>query len=374
MTKRDYYEILGVERNASADEIKKAYRKCALKDHPDRNAGDKAAEERFKEAAEAYEVLSEPEKRRRYDQFGHAGMKGTDFHPFNDVNDVFSSFGDIFGGGIFDEMFGGRTRGRGRSGPATRPGSDLRIRIKLTLEEIATGVEKKIRIQKWKRCDTCGGNGAKSGSSTVTCSSCNGTGEIRQVSRSVFGQFISAAPCQNCEGEGRVVKQPCLSCHGDGRTKGDATINVNVPAGVSGGNYIPIRGEGNAGKRGGPAGDLIVLIEEEPHELFDRDGDDVVLDLLISYPEAALGADVEVPTLTGRAKLKIESGTQSGRILRMREKGIPHLNSYGNGDQLIRVNVWVPTSLTGQGKTALKELSRIPGIRPSDGDHSANAE
>jgi len=375
MAKRDYYEILGVPRSATADEIKKAYRKLAMQNHPDRNPGNKEAEERFKEGSEAYEVLGEAEKRQRYDQLGHDGMRGTDFRPFTDVNDIFSTFGDIFGGSsIFDDMFGGRGRGRQRGGQAVHPGSDLRIRIKLTLEEVASGIEKKIRIQKYKRCETCGGNGAKAGTSTTTCTVCGGSGQIRNVSRSVFGQFISAVTCQNCEGEGQVIKEPCMTCRGDGRVKGETTIKVNIPAGVSEGNYIPIRNEANAGKRGGPPGDLIVLIEEEPHPLFIRDGDDVVLDLLVSYPDAVLGTDVEVPTLSGRARLKVEPGTQSGRILRMRDKGIPHLNSYGSGDQLIRVNVWVPPSPSSQARSLLKDLSRLPDTAPSDGDHSALAD
>jgi molecular chaperone DnaJ len=302
-------------------------------------------------------------------------MRGTDFRPFTDVNDIFSTFGDIFGGSIFEEMFGpGGGRGRRRSrGPGT-PGSDLRVRIKLTLEEITSGVEKKIRIKKWKICDTCRGSGAKGSGGTTTCSTCQGTGEIRQVSRSVFGQFVNIITCQTCEGEGRVVKDPCTTCDGEGRVQGETTIKVNVPAGVSEGNYITIRSEGNAGRRGGPAGDLIVLIEEEPHEELTRDGNDVILDLLISFPEATLGAEVEVPTLTGRAKLKIDPGTQSGRILRMREKGIPQLNGRGRGDQLVRVNVWIPNSLSRDERAQIKQLSEIPSVHPKEGDRSANSE
>jgi molecular chaperone DnaJ len=376
MAKRDFYQVLGVERNASADEIKKAYRKLALQFHPDRNPGNKEAEDKFKEAAEAYEVLSDPTKRQRFDQYGHEGMRGTDFRPFNDVNDIFSTFGDIFGGGfggsIFDEMFGGQTRQRRKSGNA--PGSDLKIRLKLSLEEMATGTEKKIKVKKWKPCETCHGSGARGGHSTVVCPACNGAGEIRQVSRSVFGQFVNIATCQNCEGEGKVVKDPCTACKGDGRIQGESTIKVNIPAGVSEGNYIPLRGEGNVGRRGGPSGDLIVLIEEEPHELFTREGDNIILDLLITFTEAALGADIEVPTLTGRARLKVEPGTQSGTILRMREKGLPHLNSFSKGDQFVRVNVWVPKTLSSQEKTLLKQLAASENMSPGDGATSANAE
>lgn len=376
MPKRDYYEVLGVGRNASPEEIKKAYRKLALQYHPDRNPGNKDAEEQFKEAAEAYEVLGDAQKRQRYDQFGHEGMRGTDFRPFTDVNDIFSTFGDIFGGGfggsIFDEMFGTQTRQR--RGSSTSPGSDLKIRLKMTLEEISTGVEKKLKIKKWKRCDTCGGTGARSSQAMVTCPVCKGSGEIRQVSRSVFGQFVNIAACQNCNGEGKVIKEPCQTCRGDGRVQGETTIKVTIPAGVTDGNYIPLRGEGNVGKRGGPAGDIIVLIEEEPHSIFTRNGNDVILDLLVSYPEAALGADVEVPTLTGRAKLRVDAGTQSGRVLRMRDKGIPHLNSFGRGDQLVRVNVWVPTTLNSSEKALISQLSDLEHVNPKEGDKSANSD
>jgi molecular chaperone DnaJ len=375
MPKRDYYEILGLQRNASEDEIKKAYRKLAMQYHPDRNPGNKEAEEKFKEAAEAYEALGDPEKRRRYDQFGHDGMRGTDFRPFTDVNDIFTTFSDIFGGGsIFDEVFGRAGKQRQRRGGTGSPGSDLRVRIPLTLEEIASGIERKIKVKKWKPCETCRGTGARSGNATTTCPACNGSGEIRQVSRSVFGQFINVVTCQNCEGEGRVIKEPCRECKGDGRVQGETTIRVNIPAGVSEGNYIPIRGEGNAGRRGGEPGDLIVVIEEEPHDVLIRNGDDVILDLLVSFPDAALGTEVEVPTLTGRAKLKIEPGTQSGRVLRMREKGFPHLHDHGRGDQLVRVNIWVPTSLNSKDKTLLKDLASSPNIGPKEGDRSANSD
>ena len=369
MAKRDYYEILGIQRNSSQEDIKKAYRKMALQYHPDRNPGNKEAEEKFKEAAEAYEVLGDTAKRQRYDQFGHDGVRGTDFRPFTDVNDIFSTFGDIFGGGmggsIFDEMFGGQTRHRRRGGAA--PGSDLKIRLKLTLEEIAAGVEKKLKVKRWKTCDSCNGTGARSGHSMTTCSVCNGAGEIRQVSRSVFGQFVNITVCQNCEGEGRVIKDPCVSCKGDGRVHGESTIKVNIPAGVAEGNYIPLRGEGNVGRRGGPAGDIMVAIEEEPHQYFTRRGDDVVIDIYISFPEAVLGADIEVPTLNGRSRLKIEAGTTSGTILRMREKGIPHLNGFGRGDQLVRLNVWVPKALNAQERAAIKQLLSFGHLGPEGG-------
>jgi molecular chaperone DnaJ len=378
MTKRDYYQILGVDRGSTQEVIKKAYRKLAMQYHPDRNPGNKEAEEKFKEAAEAYEVLNNAETRQRYDQFGHEGLRGTGAHPFTDVNDIFSTFSDIFGGGfggsIFDDMFGsGQTRQRRRSSSGS-PGSDLKIRLPLTLEEIASGVEKKLRVKKWKTCDTCHGSGAKTTGGKTACPQCNGTGEIRQVSRSVFGQFVNITTCSTCGGEGSIIKDVCPTCTGEGRVQGDETIKVSIPPGVMEGNYIPLHKEGNVGRRGGPAGDIIVLIEEEPHSLFTRNGDDVILDLLVSFPDAAMGTDVEVPTLSGRSKLKIDAGTQSGRILRMREKGIPHLNSHGKGDQLVRVNVWVPTKLSNEERQFLKQLADSDNINPKEGDKSANAE
>ena len=378
MAKKDYYEILEVGRNANQDEIKKAYRKAALKYHPDRNPNNKEAEERFKEAAEAYEVLSDDTKRRRYDQFGHEGMRaGADYHGYSNANDIFSSFSDIFGqgfgGSIFEEVFsGGRSRSRTR--PVGVPGSDLKIRLRLTLEEIASGVEKKLKIKRWKSCDTCGGSGAKNDSSRVTCPVCNGSGEVRQVSRSVFGQFVNISTCSNCGGEGRVIKDKCPTCFGEGRVHGETTIKVNVPSGVSEGNYIPLREQGNAGQRGGPSGDLIVIIEEEPHKLFTRNGDDILLDVLVNFSDAALGTEMEIPTINGRARLKIDPGTQSGKILRMRDKGIPHLNGGGRGDQLVRVNVWVPTRLTKEDKEFLKTIGKNENMKPHEGDSSANSE
>jgi len=374
MTRRDYYEILGVTRTAGTDEIKKSYRKLALQYHPDRNPGNHESEELFKEAAEAYEVLSDSDKRRRYDQFGHEGLRrGADFHDFGSASDIFSAFGDIFGGSLFEEMFGGgQGRSRGRSGPMQ--GSDLKVRLRLTLEEIAAGAEKKLKVRKWKTCETCGGTGARHPDSTITCPVCKGSGELRQVTRTILGQMVNIAACQNCNGEGQVVKEPCLTCKGDGRVQGESTVRVTIPAGVGESNYIPLRGEGNTGPRGGPPGDLIAVIEEEPHDVFVRDGNNVILDLLVSFPEAALGAEIDVPTLSGRAKLRIQPGTQSGMILQMRDKGIPHLNSFGRGDQLVRVNVWVPRTLTAEEKSLLKQLTQGENIHPKEGDRSAHSE
>jgi len=379
MAKRDYYEILGVSKSASADEIKKAYRQMALKYHPDRNPGNKEAEEHFKEAAEAYEILSDQDKRRRYDQFGHEGMRGVNHREFHDVNDIFSAFSDIFGGGfgggIFDEVFGGtgRTRRGGRTHQCT-PGADLKVKLALTLEEIATGVEKKIKVRKQKKCDVCNGSGAKAGTGSSACPQCDGSGELRQVSRSMFGQFVNITTCPTCGGEGRVVREPCANCHGEGRLPGETTIKVNVPAGVAEGNYIPLQSQGNAGQRGGPSGDLIVLIEEQAHQYFTRSGDDIIYDLNISFPMAALGGEIEIPTLSGKAKLTVEAGTPPGRLLRMRDRGIPHLNSYGRGDQLVRISVWVPTKLNSKEKELLKQLANHEHIVPSEEERHGHSK
>ncbi len=371
MAKRDYYEILGVGKSATQDEIKKAYRKLAMQYHPDRNPGNKEAEEKFKEAAEAYEVLSNDEKRAKYDRYGHSGLKGgQDFHSYQNVNDIFSHFSDIFGGAfggssIFDDFFGGSSTHRGRQRSGGTPGSDLKITLKLTLEEIATGTTKKVKIKKYNKCSSCNGTGAKSSGAFKTCSVCNGSGEIRQVSRSIFGQFVNITTCNNCGGSGKVISDPCSNCSGDGRVHDETTIKINVPAGVYDGSYMTLRGEGNAGKNGGPAGDIIVVFEELHHEFFTRDGDNVVYELFISYPEAVMGTEVEVPTLNGKAKLKIEPGTQPGKFLKMREKGIQHLNSHGAGDQLVKVNIHVPKNVSAKEKELLKELQKMPNIKVS---------
>ncbi len=367
--KRDYYEVLGVPRNATQEEIKKAYRKLAMQYHPDRNPGDKEAEEKFKEAAEAYEVLSDPEKRRRYDQFGHEGMRGTDFREYTDINDIFNAFRDIFGGSgfggsIFDEFFGGGTQTRSRRSSSVQRGSDLRVKLKLILEEIATGVTKKIKIKRYKKCSTCNGSGAEKSGGYRTCPVCNGSGEIRHVSRSVFGQFVNITTCSNCGGEGKVISDPCRICGGEGRVQDEATVSVDIPAGVSTGNYLTIRGEGNAGRRGGPSGDLIVVIEELPHELFQRQGDDIIYELELSIPEAVLGGEIEVPTLTGKARLKLEPGLSPGKILRMKGKGLPNLNTKKQGDQLIVVNLYVPSKISQHEKEIIQSLMNSPNFKP----------
>lgn len=365
-SKRDYYEVLGVQRSSSTDEIKKAYRKLALQYHPDRNPNNKEAEEKFKEATEAYEVLSDQQKRQRYDQFGHQAMRGgSDYHTYTNFNDIFSQFGDIFGSGIFEEMFGG---GQSRRGPRStgEQGSDLRIRLKLTLEEIATGVEKKIKIKKWKICGTCSGSGAKPGSSKTTCPQCNGTGELRQVSRSMFGQFVNITPCAYCGGTGQIIREKCPTCDGEGREQGETTVKINVPAGVSEGQYMTLQGQGNAGRRGGYPGDVMVEFVEEKHEYFARNGDDIIYNAMISFPDAVLGTDLEVPTLTGKAKIKIDAGTMPGKMLRLKDKGIPRLNSYGRGDQLIRIQIWVPPKVNSREKELLKELGHSEHINPTE--------
>ena len=372
MAKRDYYEVLGVDKTASEDELKKAYRKLAMKYHPDRNPDDKEAEKSFKEGAEAYEVLNNAEKRAKYDRFGHQGMRGgQDFHGFSNPNDIFSHFSDIFGGGgfssggggsIFDDIFGGGGQGRHQRSTGT-PGQDLKVTLKLTLEEIAAGTTKKIKLKKHKTCSTCNGTGAKDASSYHTCSVCSGAGEVKQVSRSMFGQFVNIAPCSNCSGTGKVITSPCLSCKGAGRIHEDSTIKINIPAGVSDNSYMTLRGEGNAGKNGGAAGDIIAIFRELPHEYFVRDDDNIIYELSISYPEAVLGTDVEIPTLNGRAKLKIERGTESGKFLKMREKGIQHLNRHGAGDQLVKINIHVPRKVSSKEKELLKELGKEPNIK-----------
>ncbi|NWG28319.1 MAG: molecular chaperone DnaJ [Ignavibacteriaceae bacterium] len=375
MTKRDYYEVLGVTRNATKEEIKKAYRKMAMQYHPDRNPGDKSAEDKFKEAAEAYEILSNDEKRNNYDRFGHEGVRGGGFgsEGFSSVNDIFSHFSDIFGGSsIFDEFFGSSQRSRSRRRGAGTPGSDLRVTLKLTLEEIAAGTSKKLKIRKQVKCSDCNGTGAQAGTSLKTCPVCNGAGEVKTVSRSVFGQFVNITACHNCYGEGQVVDSPCRKCSGDGRVEDEVTIKIDVPAGVEDGNYMTLQGEGNAGKRGGQPGDIIVVFQEIPHEHFIREKYDIVYNLFLTFPQAALGADVEVPTLNGKALLKIDPGTQPGKLLKMKGKGIKYLNYSGSGDQIVRINVAVPQKLNSKEKELLKQLSEMPNIKASSETEKKN--
>ncbi|CAN5488864.1 molecular chaperone DnaJ [soil metagenome] len=361
-TMRDFYEILGIARDAAPEDIKRAYRKVAMESHPDRHPGDKEAEARFKEAAQAYEVLRNPDKRARYDRFGHAGVSGNGGaggQGFADASDIFSAFSDIFGGSAFGDVFARRGRGRGR------PGSDLRVRLKLTLEEISEGVNRQIKVRKFTSCDTCEGSGAEGGDAGYSsCTTCDGSGEVRQVANSFFGQFVNVQPCPTCRGEGRVIKDRCGICEGEGRVKGEETMAVDIPAGVQEGHFLQIRGAGNAGLRGGEPGNLRVEIEEAPHEHFTRDGLDIVYDLHLSFPDATLGTEVEVPTLTGRARLQVDAGIQAGRILRMRGRGLPEVGGGHRGDEMIRVHVWTPQNLSNEERDMLEKLRYAPSFTP----------
>lgn len=362
MSQRDYYEILGVSRNASADEIKKAYRKLAVKYHPDKNPGDKQAEEKFKEAASAYEVLSDPQKRGRYDQFGHAGMGGAAGGGFSggmNMEDIFSQFGDIFG-----EAFGFNGGGRSRGGRRVNRGSNLRVRVKLTLEEIAHGVEKKIKVNKYVPCKPCKGTGAKDGSAHNKCSSCGGSGQTVRVVNTPLGQMQTSSTCPACGGDGQIITNKCNSCYGDGIVKEDEVITINLPAGVAEGMQLSVSGKGNAGARGGINGDLIVQIEETEHEFLKRDGINLYYDHYISIVDAALSTQAEVPTIEGKAKIKIEQGTQSGKILRLKGKGLPDIDGYSKGDLLVTINVWTPKSLTSEEKKILEKLRDSKNFQP----------
>jgi molecular chaperone DnaJ len=367
MAKRDYYEILGVSKNASTDEIKKAYRKKAIQYHPDKLPGNKEAEEKFKEAAEAYEVLSDDNKRQRYNQFGHAGVGGASgsggFGGGMSMDDIFSQFGDIFGGhfGGFGN-FGG---GFGSSGRRVRRGSDLRVKVKLNLKEIASGVEKKIKVKKYVACKHCSGTGADNSDGTKTCPTCKGSGTVTHVSNTIFGQMQSASVCPTCNGDGKIITQKCSHCNGEGVAYEEETITLNIPAGVMEGMQLSMSGKGNAARRGGVNGDLLVLIEEEPHPELIRDENDLIYNLLLSFPTATLGGMVEVPTIDGRAKVRIEPGTQPGKVLRLRNKGLPSVNSYGSGDLLININIYVPENLSQKEKELLGMLENAENFKPS---------
>jgi molecular chaperone DnaJ len=369
MAKRDYYEILGVPRNAETAEMKKAYRKMAIQYHPDKNPGDKAAEEKFKEAAEAYEVLSDPDKRARYDRFGHAGVSGQ-AGGFSGggmtMEDIFQQFGDIFGdtGSPFDSFFGGartRTQSRGQRG------SNLRIKVSLTLEEIANGANKKIKVKKHVTCDTCHGSGAKDSGSVKTCSTCRGAGYVRQIKNTFLGQMQTTITCPTCNGSGQMVTANCPKCHGEGHVLGEETIEIDIPAGVEEGMQLSLRGRGNAGKKGGPAGDLLISIEEIPHEYLQRDGVNLIFELYLNFADAALGTSVEVPTIEGRVKIKVPPGTQAGKIFRLKDKGLPPVQGYGRGDQLIHVSVWTPKKVTNEEKALLEKLRNMPNFQPQPG-------
>jgi molecular chaperone DnaJ len=370
MSKRDYYEILGVTKTASADEIKKAYRKVAMQFHPDRNPGDKAAEDKFKEAAEAYEILSDADKKAQYDRYGHAGVsgQGRGFGGGGGMNmeDIFSQFGDIFGDDLFGGFFGGGQRG-GRSGQRPRGvrGNNLRVKLKLTYEEIAKGVTKNIKVKKHVPCTPCSGSGAKDKGSMQSCGTCGGSGQVRRVQNTFLGQMQTVATCPNCHGEGSTITAKCGSCKGEGRVFGEETVSLDIPAGVQEGMQLNVSGKGNAGERGGMPGDLIILIEEEPHKELHREGLNVAYELHLSFPDAVFGTQVEVPTIDGKAKIKIPAGTQSGKILRLKGKGFPSVNSYEKGDQLVQVSVWTPQELSTEEKAILEKLGQSNNFKPN---------
>lgn len=367
MAKRDYYEVLGVAKGASADEIKKSYRKIALQHHPDRNPGDASAEEKFKEAAEAYDVLSNPDKRAQYDRFGHAGMGGggrSGGGPGGmNMEDIFSNFGDVFGDDIFGSFFGGGGRSGGGRRQGTR-GANLRVKLKMDFGEIAHGANKKIKVKKYVPCNTCSGSGAKDKSSIQTCNTCGGSGQVRKVSQTFLGQMQTVTTCPTCNGEGTQITAKCGACKGEGRVYGEETLSLDIPAGVVDGMQLSMSGKGNAGERGGAPGDLLILIEEEKHEQLKRADLDVVYYLHVSFPEAVLGTQVEVPTIDGKAKIKIPAGTQSGKIFRLKGKGFPAFQSYEKGDELVEVNVWSPQNLTNEEKDMLEKLKNSPNFNP----------
>ena len=365
MSKRDFYEILGVSKNASDDEIKKAYRKLAIKYHPDKNPNDKTAEEKFKEAAEAYEVLSNSEKRQRYNQFGHAGVGGASGGSgFGgggmNMDDIFSQFGDIFGGGGFGG-FGGSSRGGGRR--VTR-GSNLRIKVKLNLHEISKGIEKKLKVNKFVSCNTCKGSGAKNGTFD-TCKLCNGSGVQIRTQQTFLGAMQTQTTCSGCNGEGKTVKDKCHTCHGDGIVRAEEVISINIPAGVAEGMQLSVSGKGNAAPRGGINGDLLVLIEEEEHPELKRDGSNLFYDSYVNFADAALGTSIEIPTVDNKVKIKIEPGTQSGKVLRLKGKGLPDVNSYGTGDLLVNINVWTPQNLSSEEKKILENFRTSKNFAPN---------
>ena len=369
MEKRDYYEVLRVSKSADATEIKKAYRKLALKYHPDKNPGDKEAEEKFKEAAEAYDVLSNEEKRRRYDQFGHAGVGGAGQGGFGggmSMDDIFSQFGDIFGSFGGFSGFGGF--GGGRSARRVNRGTNLRVKVKMNLQEIATGIEKKIKVKKYVACQHCNGTGAKDGKSYSTCSTCKGSGQVTRVQNTILGAMQTTSTCPTCEGEGKIINEKCTFCNGEGVLMSEEVISINIPAGVGEGMQLSLSGKGNAARRGGVNGDLIVLIEEEEHPELVRDGNDLLYNVFIGYPEAVLGETVEIPTIEGKVKVKIEAGTQPGKILRLRGKGLPDVNGYGKGDLLAKVNVWIPKNLSKDEKKLVEKMKEAEGFKPGSGD------
>ncbi len=365
-TKRDYYEILEISRSASGDEIKKAYRKQALKYHPDKNPNDRNAEEKFKEAAEAYEVLRDDNKRARYDRYGHEGVKsqfGPGFGGGMTMEDIFESFGDIFGDAFGGFGFGGSGRRRHR----VNKGSNIRVRVKLSLNEIAKGAEKKLKVNKYVPCESCNGTGAKNGSAKSTCPTCNGRGQVTRVTNTFLGQMSTSSICNTCGGEGEVIDEKCNKCFGEGIVKQDEVIKVNIPPGVGEGMQLNVSGKGNAARRGGVNGDLLVIVQEEAHPDLIRDGNDLLYNLYLSFPQAVLGDTVEVPTLDGKVKIKIDAGTQPGKILRLKSKGLPDVNRYGRGDLLVHTNIWVPKKLNKEEKKSIESFFESPNFKPEPG-------
>lgn len=369
--KRDYYEVLGVGKSASDEEIKKAYRKKAIQYHPDKNPGDKAAEEKFKEAAEAYEVLSNPEKKQRYDQFGHAGVGGAAGGGFSGggftMDDIFSQFGDIFGGHFGGGGFGGfgGFGGSSRGGQRVNQGSNLRVRVKMNLSEIAKGAEKKIKVKKHVACQHCKGTGAEGGSAYSTCNTCRGTGAVTRVTNTILGRMQTQSVCPDCQGQGKIITNKCSHCSGEGILQQEEIITLNIPAGVADGMQLSMSGKGNAARRGGVNGDLLIVIEEEQHPELIRDENDLIYNLLLSFPTAALGGTVEIPTIDGRVKVKIEAGTQPGKVLRLRGKGLPSVNQYGTGDLLVNISVYVPESLSREDRKIIEKLEDSESFKTS---------
>lgn len=359
----DFYTLLGVPRTASEDDVKKAYRKLAMQYHPDRNS-ESTAEARFKEITEAYEVLRDPQKRATYDRYGKAGLGGAagpqGFHHV-DLSEALNIFMRDFGG--FESMFGGG----GRAQADNRRGQDIRVTVKLALAEVATGIKKTVKLKTLEPCETCDGSGAKKGTRPSTCPGCGGSGEVRRAARSVFGQFVSVAPCQTCNGEGAVVREPCEVCRGEGRVRGEKTVQVDVPAGVSANNYLTLRGLGAAGPRGGPNGDLLVMLDVKEDDRFERQGEHLVHDLSLSFAQAALGGSFDVPTPYGDETIDVPAGTQTETVLQLRGKGLPRLGQTGTGDLLIRVHVWTPERLTTEQETLFRQLAEIEGEPPKRG-------
>ena len=380
MAKRDYYEVLGLSKGANKADVKKSYRQIAMKYHPDKNPGDKEAEAKFKEAAEAYSVLNDEQKKAHYDQFGHTpegGMGGSPFEGFGgggfgvDLSDALRIFMDGFGGGGgggFGDLFGGgggsRSRGRAR-------GSDLKIKLPLTLEEIATGVTKKMKVKRFESCSDCDGSGARDKASKTNCTVCHGRGEVQQVSRSMFGQFVNIQPCSNCDGTGEVIAHPCKTCNGDGRVRQESVVSAKIPAGVHAGNYMTLKGEGNSARRGGQHGDLIVLIDEKEHDLFIREEDNIYLELGINIAQAVTGTELEIPTLTGKVNLKIPAGSQSGKLLRLRGKGIPRINSHMVGDQMVKIQIETPVKPGKEEKGLYQQLADYYSSQKNKGNKSS---